>query len=110
MVRSVMPGLILLLLTAAPLSAADLREQLSSAARRGDVEEIAALLDRGVDVNAATDYGATALWFAASKDRLDAVTLLLKRKAAVNVRDTVWGDTPLTMAATGKNLALVRVL
>src|SRR5260370_40148174 len=103
-------GVLTFLLTL-PLRAAEGPEDLWDAARKGDAKAVAALIDKGVDVNAKTRYGATALWFAAYKGREDVVRLLLDRKADVSVMDTVWGETPLSMAAgAGKAPILTALL
>src|SRR5713101_7701991 len=81
-----------------PAFAEDPKEQFLAAARKGDVEKVNALLAKGVDVNAKTRYGATALWFAAYKGHLEVVKVLLQHKADINSRDTVWGETPLSLA------------
>ncbi|HZU37147.1 MAG TPA: ankyrin repeat domain-containing protein, partial [Gemmataceae bacterium] len=102
-------SLAMCLLLAGP-QPASANDALWAAARRGDTKAIEVLLAKGVDVNSRTSYGATALWFAAYKGRLDVVKLLLRHKADPNVRDTVWGETPLTMAAGDGKAAIVRVL
>jgi outer membrane protein assembly factor BamB len=92
------------------LQAAQAPEDLWDAARKGDDKAVAALLDKGIDVNAKTRYGATALWFAAYKGHLNVVQLLVDRKADVNVMDTVWGQTPLLMAAEDGKSEILKVL
>lgn len=79
--------------------AADRTEKLFAAARKGDAAAVRALLDAGADVNAKTEYGATALHFAADKGHLAVVRLLIERKADVNARDKFYGVAPLTWAA-----------
>ena len=86
--------LVLLFTRVAP--AQDVNEELWAAARKGDAKEIEALLAKGADVNAKTAYGVTALHFAADKGHLDAVKVLLKHKASVNVKDTFYSSTPLS--------------
>ena len=89
----------LTLLAFSPFALADDRtEELFAAARRGDAKAVAELLDGGVDVNAKTAYGATALHYAADKGHLEVVKLLLKRKANPNAADTFYSATPLTWA------------
>ncbi len=73
-------------------------EQLWEAAGRGDVGAVRRLLAEGVDVNAKTRYGATALSFACDKARLEVVALLLEKGADVNVKDRFYGATPLGWA------------
>jgi outer membrane protein assembly factor BamB len=101
---------VLTLLLALPLCAAEGSDDLWAAARKGDTKTVAALLDKGVDVNARTRYGATALWFAAYKGQRDVVQLLLDRKADANVMDTVWGETPLSMAVGDGKAEIVTAL
>src|SRR5206468_12230693 len=63
-------------------------EELWEAAKRGDVKTVEALLAKGVDVNAKSAYGATALHFACDKGQVEVVKLLLKHKADGNAKDT----------------------
>src|SRR5205823_2029113 len=98
------------LVLAAPVLAGDLKEDLWAAARKGDVKAVEALLAQGVDVNAKTHYGGTAIWFAAYKGHLGVVKLLLQHKADLNTTDTVWGASPLSMAVSEGQPELVRVL
>jgi Ankyrin repeats (many copies) len=60
-------GAILSLGSVAFVHAADLNEQLWEASRKGDAKAVESLIAQGADVNAKTHYGASALWFAASK-------------------------------------------
>lgn len=71
---------------------------LWEAARTGDVSRVRALLDAGVDPDAPSRYGATALSFAAQKGHLEVVRLLLERGATVDVTDTFYDQTPLAWA------------
>jgi ankyrin repeat protein len=60
------------------------------AADAGSVESVRALLDKGVDVNVKdATHGRTALIFAASKSRIDAMKLLISRGASVAATTTV---------------------
>jgi outer membrane protein assembly factor BamB len=77
---------------------ADDREDLWAAAKKGDAKAVEAILARGVDVNAKTPYGATALFYAADKGNLEAVKVLLKHKAEPNAKDTFYKSTPLLWA------------
>ncbi len=74
---------VLLLVFAFPLliRAGDREDAFFAAARKGDAKALAKLLDEGVDVNAKTAYGATALHYACDRGHLDVVKLLLKHKA-----------------------------
>lgn len=101
----------LLLFLCLPLgSRADDREDLWAAAKKGDVKTIEKLLARGVDVNARTAYGATALLYAADKGNVDAVRLLLKHKADPNVRDSFYKTTPVLWALQGSHYDVAAAL
>jgi len=85
-------------------------EALWDAARSGDRAKVAALLDAGVDVNARTRYGATALLFAADRGRLDVVRLLVERGADVNAEDTFYRVSAIGMALSHEHLGIARYL
>jgi outer membrane protein assembly factor BamB len=80
------------------LRAGDKADELFAAARKGDAKAVADLIDQGVDVNAKTPYGATALHVAADKGHLEVVKVLLKHKADPNAADTFYKATPLIWA------------
>ena len=85
---------------AAPADRADRAEALSEAARKGDAAAVKTLLDAGVDVNTKYRYDRTALSFACDRGNVEVVKLLLDRGADVNAKDTFYGATPLTWAAS----------
>jgi hypothetical protein len=93
-----MIGLIaaLALSQAPPLTKA---EQLQEAARKGDAATVKKLLDEGVDVNTKFRYQATAIFYAADHGHLEVVKVLLDKGAALDVKDTFYGFTPLMLAA-----------
>jgi hypothetical protein len=75
-------------------------EALSEAVRKGDAAAVKTLLDQGVDVNTKYRYDRTALSFACDRGNVEIVKLLLDRGADVNAKDTFYGATPLTWAAS----------
>jgi outer membrane protein assembly factor BamB len=87
-----------------------LPDDLWEAAKKGDVDAVKALLDKGVDVNAKTDYGATALHFAADKGHVEIVKVLLKHKADVNAKDTFYNARPLAWAVMRSHVEVIKVL
>src|SRR5262245_26965871 len=103
-------AVVLLLLLPLLARAEDDRDRLWDAARRGDAKAVKELLTKGVDVNARTRYGATALWFAAYKGRDEVIRLLLDHKADPDIADTVWATTPLTLAAYEEHVESVKRL
>jgi outer membrane protein assembly factor BamB len=85
-------------------------EDLWAAARKGDAESVKALLAKGVDVDAKTEYGATALSFAADKGHVGVVKVLLDNKADLNVKDTFYKATPLSWAVSKGHLDIAKLL
>ena len=73
-------------------------EALWDAARAGDTAKITSALAQGANVNAKSRYDVTALFFAASSGRLDAVKLLVSRGADVNAQDTFYHASAADMA------------
>jgi ankyrin repeat protein len=90
--------------------AQDNNEAFFAAARKGDVAAVKAFLDKGVDVNAKTQYGATALAYACDKGHTELVKLLLERGANPNVRDTFYNATPMSWAAPKGYVEIVKLL
>jgi hypothetical protein len=90
--------------------AQSLNEDFFAAARKGDVAAVKALLDKGVDVNAKTNYGATALSYACDKGHVEVVKLLIERGADPNVKDTFYGEVPLGWALGKGHAEIVRLL
>jgi ankyrin repeat protein len=97
-------------LTAAQDPKQALNEQLYEAARKGDVAEVKAVLDRGADVNAKFRYGATALFKAAERGHTEVVKLLIERGADVNVKDTFYGATAMTWALNKEHTGVIRAI
>jgi outer membrane protein assembly factor BamB len=85
-------------------------EDFWAAARKGDVEAVKALLAKGTDVNAKTEYGATALSFASDKGHVEVVKALLAAKADPNVKDTFYKTTPIAWALAKGHAEIARLL
>ena len=77
--------ILLLILASSSVKSQDSR-QLCKGSRKGQIDLVKKSIDAGVDVNTKTDYGATALSFAADRGHLEIVKLLLKNKADANVK------------------------
>src|SRR5258707_11588456 len=92
-------------LTTTILSAADTR--LADAAHRGDLEAVRSLIKQKADVNAAPGDGAIALHWAAYQDDLEMARLLLAAGANVKATTRVGEITPLFMACTNGNAAMI---
>ena len=103
-------GLLPLLLVAVGTAAAanaDLR--LVNAAKARDADAVRALLDAGIDVDAARADGVTALLWAAHWDDLAIADLLVRAGADVTAADD-HGVTPIERAAENASLAMVEKL
>ena len=95
------------LLTLTP-PAADTR--LADAAMQGDKTALQTLLQQKADVNAAQGDGTTALHWAAYREDVEMVRLLLKAGADVKAETRIGSMTPLFMAAKTGNAQTVELL
>ena len=102
--------LTLVLLCPLTATAQDKNEEFFAAARKGDAAAVKAFLDKGVDVNSKTRYGATALSYACDKGHVEVVRLLIERGADVNVKDTFYGEVPLGWALSHGHAEVVKLL
>jgi ankyrin repeat protein len=100
---------IALSIAAATVAAADGDLRLVDAARRQDHKALRALLKQRVDVNTPHPDGATAIHWAAYWDDLDSAMLLIGAGAHVNAVND-FGVTPLSLACTNRNTAMVDAL
>eukprot|EP00752_Nemacystus_decipiens_P016405 g14662.t1 len=82
---------------------------LDLAAEEGHVDIARALIENGVDANAAKETGMTALHVAAANDRAEVVTLLCLKGAAVDALSHP-ECTPLFLATTRRKVAATRAL
>lgn len=91
-------ALLLLATAVAAFAEDDPGTRLRDAATHGDVAQVRALLDAGTDANAASEYGATALFFACDRGHVEVVKLLLARGAKPDVKDNFYNSTPVDWA------------
>lgn len=83
---------------------------LRDAARLGRLEQVRALLAAGVPVDAADDYGSTALAFAARGGHAEVVALLLEAGADPMATDTFYEMSPVVRALWEGHLEIARQL
>jgi hypothetical protein len=102
--------LVFVLLCASNAYGQDQNEEFFAAARKGDTAAVKTFLDKGVDVNAKTRYGATALSYACDKGHVEVVKLLIERGADVNVKDTFYGEVPLGWALSHGHVDIIKLL
>ena len=75
-------------------------KQLLQSAKKGEHEKVEQLLKAGADVNGKTDYGVTALHFAAARGHLKVVEVLLANGADPVPQDNFYKASPLDWAMT----------
>ena len=121
MIRPLAVALVLTLLTSCGRDAgrakSDLRkmnyqfttEDFVRAAKAGDEKAVDLFLDAGMDVNAATNTGATALLGAAENDATPIIKRLIKKGAAYDQKDKE-GWTPLMKAVYGNKVDAIELL
>jgi ankyrin repeat protein len=85
---------------------ADDRSELISVVRYGDREGLAALLKKGVDVNATEADGSTALMWASYRDDEESAALLIQAGAHVNIANEL-GATALWAASMNGSAVMV---
>ncbi len=102
--------LLLPLCTLAQTANSTLNDELITAARKSNVEAVKALLAKGADVNAKTEYGATPLFFACDRGNVEIVKLLLAAGADIDVRDTFYKATPVNWALQRDQAEIVKLL
>ena len=83
---------------------------LHAAVDREDIEAVARVLRAGADVNAATRFGVTPLWLAASYGNAAIIDRLLKAGADAKATNPDNGETVLMMAARTGRVDAVAVL
>ena len=84
-------------------------DPIHDAARDGDLAGVQAELDKGVDVNALTKYGSSAMHAAAQYGHKDVVELLITKGANVNAKSE-GGATPLHNATWNGHMEIVELL
>jgi ankyrin repeat protein len=92
------------------LSAAPAATPVADAARRGDRDEVRALLQQGADVRAAHGDGMTALHWAADRGDAELAQMLVYAGANVGAVTRIGQYTPLHLASKAGNAAVVTAL
>lgn len=92
------------------LLAAGLNEELLAAARKGDLAQVKLLLGQGAEIEAATRYATTPLYFAARNGHLPVVEYLLSKGANPNVTDTFYKMHVLMAAVEKGGVPILKAL
>ena len=78
-------------------------DEFRRAARNGDLQKVKQGIEAGIDVDAKSAYGATALFFACDRGQEEVVNYLLDQGADPNIKDTFYKATPVTWSMSGEN-------
>ncbi len=103
-------GAFLVALSIDVLAAAPPPTPVADATRRGDVEEVRALLQQGADVNGAHGDGMSALHWAAEQGDREMAAMLLHAGANVNAVTRIGQYTPLHVASTAGREPVIELL
>ncbi len=88
----------------------DDKEAYFVAARLGDLAKIKSLIEAGFDVNTKTEYGATALCYAAENGHLEVMKYLIEKKIDLQARDTFYSADAITWAVRKDQYEAVSLL
>ncbi len=98
-----------LTLLALAVSAGD-EQKLWDAATNGDLATVKQIVEAGADVNAATQYGNTALSYASNRGHMEIVRYLLDKGATINTKDKFYDASPISWALYSKHFEVVALL
>ena len=102
--------LVLIFVAALTLCAADVNEDLLTAARNGDLAVVKDLIGKGASLETKTPYGQTPLYLAAMQGHRDVVDFLLERGASVNIQDTFYKAPMLVFVLQRKHYDVAKSL
>src|ERR1017187_10022657 len=98
------------LATAVALVAWDANDDLLNAARKGDLDTVKALIEKGAPVEAKTPYGQTPLYLAAMSGHEAVVQFLLDKGAKTDVTDTFYKASILDFVLERKHYAVAKTI
>jgi len=91
------------------LYAGDVNKELRTAAKKGEIDKVRALLAQGADINSKDDYGKTALFLACEKGQAEIVSVLLKNGANMEIKD-INDRLPYDIAVSKKHVDVEKLL
>jgi ankyrin repeat protein len=96
--------------TAVALLAGDVNDDLLNAARKGDLDTVKTLIEKGAPVEAKTPYGQTPLYLAAMSGHEAVVQFLLDKGAKTDVTDTFYKASILDFVLERKHYAVAKMI
>jgi hypothetical protein len=90
--------------------AADLNEELLSAARKGDLAAVKALCEKGASIETKTPYGQTPIYLAAMNGHADVVQFLVDKGARTDIKDTFYKEPLLSFVLDRKHFDVAKTL
>jgi hypothetical protein len=100
----------LCILTASPLIAFDVNEDLIAASRKGDLPAVKTLVEKGAVIETKTPYGQTPLYVAAMNGHEPVVQFLLEKGASTDVKDTFYKAPMLMFVLSRKHYGVAKML
>jgi len=100
----------LVLAFALAVFAADVNEELLSAARKGDLATVKELCEKGAAIETKTPYGQTPLYLAAMNGHADVVLFLVDKGARTDVQDTFYKASMLDFVLQRKHYDVAKTL
>jgi hypothetical protein len=100
----------LVLVIALTVFAADVNEELLSAARKGDLAAVKALCEKGAAIETKTPYGQTPLYLAAMNGHADVVQFLVDKGARTDIKDTFYKESLLSFVLDRKHYDVAKTL
>ena len=100
----------LFLAGAAALLAWDANDDLLDAARKGDLDTVKVLLEKGAPIEAKTPYGQTPLYLAAMSGHEAVVRFLLEKGAKTDITDTFYKLSMLDFVMDRKHYAIAKLI
>lgn len=89
---------------------AELDEALLTAARKGNLADVKALLGKGANLEAKTRHGITPLFYAASHGNVDVLNFLIEKGADINVRDSFYKASALAFTVQNDHMDTALIL
>lgn len=97
-------------LFAAGLFAADLNEELRSASRKGALQIVKQLIEKGATIETKTAYGQTPLYLAAMNGHEEVVRFLLEKGASPQITDTFYNMPMIVFAVSRQHFNIAKLL